>query len=141
MSSVNKVILVGRLGSDPEIRHLQSGSQVANFTMATSEKWTDKTTGEKKEKTEWHRIVLFNRLAEIAGQYLSKGSLIYIEGKLQTDKWTDNEGNTRYTTKVQGFSLTMLSSPPNKTQQAPVPAQPPALSHQGNNTFDDDIPF
>jgi len=141
MSNVNKVILVGRLGSDPEVRHLQSGSQVANFTMATSEKWTDKTTGEKKEKTEWHRIVLFNRLAEIAGQYLAKGSLIYIEGKLQTDKWQDKQGNDRYTTKIQGFSLTMLSSPPNKAQPVAAPAQPPALPQKADNTFDDDIPF
>jgi len=106
---VNKVILVGNLGKDPEIRYMPSGGAVANITLATSESWRDKTTGEQKEKTEWHNISIFGKLAEIAGEYLRKGSQIYIEGALQTRKWQDQSGNDRYTTEVvvQGYNGTM----------------------------------
>ena len=106
---VNKVILVGNLGKDPEIRYMPSGGAVANLTLATSESWRDKATGEQKEKTEWHNVSIFGKLAEIAGEYLRKGSQIYIEGALQTRKWQDQSGNDRYTTEVvvQGFNGTM----------------------------------
>jgi single-strand DNA-binding protein len=105
--SVNKVILIGNLGSDPEVRFTPSGVQVANFSLATSESWTDKA-GERQERAEWHRIVLWRRLAEVAGQYLKKGSKIYIEGKLQTRSWEDQNGQKRYTTEVVANSLEML---------------------------------
>ena len=106
---VNKVILVGNLGKDPEIRYMPSGGAVANFSIATSESWRDKTTGEQKEKTEWHNISIFGKLAEIAGEYVRKGSQVYIEGQLQTRKWQDQSGNDRYTTEVvvQGFNGVM----------------------------------
>jgi single-strand DNA-binding protein len=106
---VNKVILIGNLGQDPEIRYLPNGGAVANLTLATSESWKDKATGEQKEKTEWHRVSIFGKLAEIAGEYLGKGSSIYIEGALQTRKWQDQSGQDRYTTEivVQGFNGTM----------------------------------
>lgn len=109
MSSVNKVILIGRLGKDPEVRSLDNGNMVANFTIATSESYKDKSTGEKKETTEWHNIVLWGKTAEIAQQYLNKGDQVYIEGKLQTRKW-EKDGVTRYSTEVVGNNLTMLSS-------------------------------
>jgi single-strand DNA-binding protein len=108
MSGVNKVILVGRLGKDPEVRNLDNGATVANFTVATSESYKDKTTGEKKEITEWHNIVLWRGLAEIAQKYLHKGDMVYIEGKLRTRSW-EKEGVTRYTTEVLGDNMTMLS--------------------------------
>jgi single-strand DNA-binding protein len=113
--SVNKVILIGNLGRDPEIRSTQDGTRVANFTMATSENWRDKNTGERREKTEWHRIVIFNeRLVDVAEKYLHKGSKVYIEGQLQTRKWTDQSGQEKYTTEIvlQRFrgELTMLDS-------------------------------
>ncbi|KOO02763.1 single-stranded DNA-binding protein [Vibrio nereis] len=106
---VNKVILVGNLGSDPEVRYMPSGSAVANITVATSETWRDKATGEQREKTEWHRVALFGKLAEVAGEYLRKGSQVYIEGQLQTRKWQDQSGQDRYTTEVvvQGFNGVM----------------------------------
>lgn len=106
---VNKVILVGNLGGDPEIRYMPSGGAVANITVATSETWRDKSTGEQREKTEWHRVVLFGKLAEVAGEYLRKGSQVYIEGQLQTRKWQDQSGQERYTTEivVQGFNGVM----------------------------------
>jgi len=110
MSGINKAIIVGRLGQDPEIRYMPDGTPVANFSVATSENWTDKTTGEKKEKTEWHRIVAWRRLAEICAQYLSKGKQVYIEGKLQTDEWQDKEGIKRYTTKIIASTMQMLGS-------------------------------
>lgn len=116
MSSVNKVILVGRLGQDPEIRQFDNGGQVANLSVATSERWTDKNTGQPQERTEWHRVVLFNRLAEIAGQYLQKGNLVYIEGSLTTEKYTDNNGIERTTTKVRANQMQMLSSPNQQNQ-------------------------
>lgn len=109
MSGVNKVILVGRLGKDPEVRNLENGATVANFTMATSESYKDKTTGEKKEVTEWHNIVLWRGLAEIAAKYLHKGDMIYVEGKLRTRSW-EKEGVTRYTTEIVGDNMTMLST-------------------------------
>jgi single-strand DNA-binding protein len=109
MSGVNKVILVGRLGKDPEVRNLDNGATVANFTVATSESYKDKTTGEKKEITEWHNIVLWRGLAEVAQKYLHKGDMVYIEGKLRTRSW-EKEGVTRYTTEVLGDNMTMLST-------------------------------
>lgn len=161
---VNKVILVGHLGQDPEVRYLPNGGAVANITLATSESWRDKATGEQKEKTEWHRIVLFGKLAEIAGEYLRKGSQVYIEGSLQTRKWTDQAGVEKYTTEIVvniGGTLQMLggrSQPANDGQSAQgswgkpqqpshsgTPAQQPQPSQSGGNVapmdFDDDIPF
>ena len=128
---VNKVILVGNLGKDPEVRYLPSGGAVANLTLATSESWKDKATGENKEKTEWHSISIFGKLAEIAGEYLRKGSQIYIEGSLQTRKWQDQSGNDRYTTEVvvQGFNgvMQMLGGKQEgqiqKPQNQPAPQQ------------------
>lgn len=108
MAGVNKVIIVGRLGNDPEMRTMPNGDAVANISVATSEVWNDKNTGERREVTEWHRIVLFRRNAEVAGQYLRKGSQVYIEGKLKTRKWQDQNGQDRYTTEIQADSLTML---------------------------------
>ncbi|SFX69403.1 single-stranded DNA-binding protein [Marinospirillum alkaliphilum] len=105
---VNKVILIGNLGQDPEVRYTQNQKQVANLNLATSEQWTDRQTGQKQEKTEWHRVVLFDRLAEIAGQYLKKGSKVYIEGKLQTRKWQNQQGQDQYTTEIVGNELQML---------------------------------
>ena len=107
---VNKVTLIGNLGSDPDIRATQGGSQVVNISLATSETWKDKQTGQKQEKTEWHKVVFFGKLAEIAGQYLKKGSQIYIEGSLRTEKWQDKEGRDQYTTKVIANDLTLLGS-------------------------------
>ena len=107
---VNKVILVGNLGKDPEVRYMPNGNAVANITLATSESWKDKTSGEQQEKTEWHRVVMFRRLGEIAGEYLKKGSQVYIEGKLQTRKWQDKDGNDRYTTEIVADEMQMLGS-------------------------------
>lgn len=105
MSSVNKVIILGRLGKDPDIRYMTNGSAVANLSIATSQTWKDKQTGEKKEKTEWHRVVLYSRIAEVAGEYAKKGSLLYIEGRIETKKWTDKDGQDRYTTEVIGDQM------------------------------------
>lgn len=110
MAGVNKVIIVGNLGNDPEVRYAQSGSAIANISVATSDSWKDKNTGEKQERTEWHRIVMFNRLGEIAGEYLKKGSKVYIEGKLQTRKWQDQQGNDRYSTEIVADQMQMLDS-------------------------------
>ncbi|UNU74006.1 single-stranded DNA-binding protein [Moraxella nasovis] len=110
MSSVNKVIIVGRLGNDPEVRQFQNGGGVTNISVATSERWTDKNTGERREQTEWHRISLFNRLGEIAAQYLRKGSMVYVEGSLNTRKYTDNQGIERYSTEIRASEMRMLSS-------------------------------
>ena len=155
MSSVNKVILVGNLGKDPEMRYMPSGEAIANFSVATSENWTDKTSGDKKEATEWHRVVFFGRTAEVIGQYVKKGSKIYVEGRLQTRKWQDKEGQERYTTEVRGDVMRMLdrrgesSGPmdqeppamePRRSAPAKSPARPaPATS--GFDDMDDDIPF
>jgi len=110
MAGVNKVILVGRLGRDPELRYTPSGTAVANFSIATSEEWKDRETGEKQERTEWHRIVAWRRLGEICGEYLRKGSQVYIEGRLQTREWEDRDGNKRYTTEVVAQNMQMLDS-------------------------------
>ena len=121
MAGLNKVQIIGNLGKDPEVRFLPNGGAVANITVATSESWKDKQTGEQKEKTEWHRIVLFGKLAEIAGEYLKKGSKAYFEGQLQTRKWTNNDGQDQYTTEIvlQGFTgkMEMLDSKPKAGQQ------------------------
>lgn len=109
---INKVILVGNLGKDPETRYMPSGGAVTNVTIATSESWTDKTTNEKKEKTEWHNVVFFNKLGEIAGQYLKKGSQVYVEGSLRTRKWQDKEGHDRYTTEIVAADMQMLGGKP-----------------------------
>ena len=118
MAGVNKVILLGNLGKDPEVRFMPNGGGVANLTIATSETWKDKQTGEQKEKTEWHRVVMFGKLAEIAGEYLKKGSKVYIEGSLQTRKWTNQQGQDQYTTEivVQGFNGTMQMLDGRNTQ-------------------------
>lgn len=146
MSGLNKVMLIGNLGQDPEIKTMTSGNSVANLSIATSESWNDKNTGQKVEKTEWHRVVMFNRLAELARDYLNKGSKIYIEGKLQTRKWQDSDGNDRYTTEIVAGSMQFLggkqdvgggySAPrqPESSQTAPAQAE-------GADGFDDDIPF
>ena len=145
---VNKVILVGNLGKDPEIRYMPNGNAVANLTLATTESWKDKQTGDQQEKTEWHRIVMFRRLAEIAGEYLKKGSQVYIEGKLQTRKWQDNSGNDRYTTEIVANEMQMLGgrgggSAGFQADSAPAPAAkaPAAAAAGGPGEFDDDIPF
>lgn len=147
MASVNKVILIGNLGRDPEVRYMPNGEAVTNFSIATTENWKDKS-GQKQEKTEWHNIVMYRKLAEIAGEYLEKGTPIYIEGKLQTRKW-EKDGVTRYSTEVIADKMQMLGSrgsddeddededPPK--QSAPKSAKQPASS--GFDDFEDDIPF
>lgn len=149
---VNKVILIGNLGKDPEVRYMPSGSAVANFTIATSESWKDKQTGDKKEKTEWHNISMYGRLAEIAGEYLKKGSKVYVEGRLQTRKWQDNNGNDRYTTDIIANEMQMLDSrgegnnsggghqQQSRNQQQPQQGQPQNQAPPTDD-FDDDIPF
>ena len=135
---VNKAILVGHLGKDPEVRYAPSGKAIANITVATSEQWKDKNTGEKQEKTEWHRVVAFGRLAEIMGEYLRKGAQVYIEGKIQTRKWQDKEGADRYTTEIVANEMQMLGS--RSTQQEEQrPAERPTT--QAAPDFDDDINF
>jgi len=150
---INKVILIGNLGADPDIRYTPSGSAVANLTIATSETWKDKANGERKEKTEWHKVVLFSRLGEIAGEYLKKGSKVYIEGRLQTRKWQDKSGNDRYTTEIIGNELQMLDSRgggasndfnPNTRNNNASASAPPVAEPVGAgdfSDFDDDIPF
>lgn len=110
MASLNKVQLIGNLGRDPEVRYTQNGGAITNISIATTDKWKDKDSGEQKENTEWHRVVFFNRLAEIAGEYLKKGRSVYIEGRLRTRKWTDKDGNEKYTTEVLADQMQMLSS-------------------------------
>ena len=139
MAGVNKVILVGRLGRDPEVRYTPNGVAIANFSIATSEEWKDKDTGEKQERTEWHRIVAWRRLGEICGEYLHKGSQIYIEGRLQTRDWEDRDGNKRYTTEIVAQSMQMLGKPSREgraeSQEERYPAEEPI------SIPDDDIPF
>ena len=152
---VNKVILIGNLGRDPEVRYAPNGQAVANVTLATSESWKDKNTGEKQERTEWHRVVFFGRLAEIAGEYLKKGAQVYVEGRLQTRKWQDKDGADRYTTEIVANDMQMLGSragagiPSESFNQdqpygeggapaKPAAARQPAKVSEG---FDDDIPF
>lgn len=163
---INKVILIGNLGNDPEVRQITSGA-VTTLSIATSESWTDKQSGQKQERTEWHRVVFFNRLAEIAGQYLKKGSKVYVEGSLRTRKWQDQQGVEKYTTEIMGNELQMLdsrqdgggsyqpqgqsqssysqpsySTPPPQQAQRPAP-QPKQATQQAPafDDFDDDIPF
>lgn len=161
--SVNKVILIGHLGKDPEMRYTAAGLAVANITVATNEYSKDKQTGEKVEKTEWHRVVFFDKLADIVGQYLRKGSLVYLEGKLQTRKWQDKDGSDRYTTEIIGSDMQMLggkgetsSYSPSAETAAPVstprqsyapppsnyaPASRPPVPPPPKADFDDDVPF
>ena len=166
MASVNKVIIIGNLGKDPEVRYAPSGSAIANVTIATSRNWKDKTSGERQEETEWHRVVFYDRLAEIAGEYLKKGKSVYVEGRLKTRKWTDKEGVEKYTTEIVADNMQMLggregggggmgggddmgggqerqerpqrSAPPARSAPAPKPA---AKSATGFDDMDDDIPF
>ena len=151
MAGINKVILVGNLGAKPEVKYASNGNAISNLSVATSESWTDKSTGQKQERTEWHRVSLFGKLAEIAGQYLDKGSKVYIEGKLQTRKWQDQNGQDRYTTEVvvSGFNgtLQMLdrrddssSSPPSEDATANDQAEP-KITPVSKDEFEDDIPF
>lgn len=143
---VNKVTLIGNLGTDPELRSTKSGSSVANITLATSESWTDKETQEKKERVEWHRVIFFNRLAEVVNEYLRKGSQVYVEGRIQTRKWQDKDGNDRYTTEIVANEMQMLGSR-GTTSESEVNQKPspPAANVPSNSTtnepFDDDIPF
>ena len=162
---INKVILVGNLGNDPETRYTQAGAAITNVSVATSETWKDKQTGQPQERTEWHRVVFFNRLGEIAGEYLRKGSKIYVEGSLRTRKWQDKEGQDRYTTEIVGNEMQMLdsrgagqgggeyqqgndynqapqqrSAPAQKSAPAAAPAAAPAPGGDFGS-FDDDIPF
>jgi len=165
MASVNKVILIGNLGKDPEVRYMPSGSAICNVTIATSRQWKDKTSGERQEETEWHRVVFFDRMAEIAGEYLKKGRPVYVEGRLRTRKWTDKDGVEKYTTEItatdmqllggregggaggaggaggsddMGAAPTQRSAPPARSAPAPKPAP---KSSTGFDDMDDDIPF
>lgn len=151
---VNKAILIGNLGNDPDIRYTASGSAVANVSLATAETWRDKETGEQQERTEWHRVVFFGRLAEIVGEYLKKGSQIYVEGRLQTRKWQDKEGIDRYTTEIVANELQMLGGgrggsggskgkPDNSYDQSSPPDDDSGgrPSKKPDDDFDDDIPF
>ncbi|MGS8100384.1 single-stranded DNA-binding protein [Providencia sp. PROV_01] len=147
---VNKVILIGHLGQDPEIRHMPNGGAVANLTLATSESWRDKQSGEMREKAEWHRVCIFGKLAEVAGEYLKKGSQVYIEGSLQTRKWQDQSGQDRYTTEVVvniGGSMQMLGGNGGNQAGSQQPARQPQQSQQQAQQneppmdWDDNIPF
>lgn len=144
---INKVILVGNLGADPETRAMPSGSSVTNIRIATTESWKDKNTGDQQERTEWHSIAFFGRLAEIAGEYLNKGSQVYVEGKLRTRKWQDREGNDRWTTEVVANELQMLGgrAGAGAPAQGAAPIAPPQSSGDApqdtSTPFDDDIPF
>lgn len=166
---INKVILIGNLGQDPEVRYMPSGDAITNLRIATSETWKDKNSGEQQERTEWHTVVYFGRLAEIAGQYLRKGSKIYVEGSLRTRKWQDQNGNDRWTTEVRGNEMQMLDSrggtagfdqapvaPPAGSDQSPASSAQPQAGSQNkpapasgkpaaqagfDDDFDDDIPF
>ena len=168
MASVNKVIIVGNLGKDPEVRYAPSGSAICNVTVATSRQWKDKTSGERQEETEWHRITFFDRMAEIAGEYLKKGRPVYVEGRLKTRKYTDKDGVERYTTDIIATDMQLLGgregggggggmggddmggapAPAPRSAPAPAPAprapaasKPAAKSSTGFDDMDDDIPF
>lgn len=155
---INKVIIVGNLGADPEVRYMPSGGAVANLSIATSDTWKDKQTGQPQERTEWHRVVLFNRLGEIAGEYLRKGAKIYIEGRLQTRKWQDKNGVDRYTTEIIGSEMQMLDGKGSAGGAGAMPPMYDGMDQQAGYTpssnnnfetasagsdpnFDDDIPF
>jgi single-strand DNA-binding protein len=153
MSGINKAIILGRLGKDPEVRYTPDGTAIANFTVATSEEWKDKNTGEKREKTEWHRIVAFRRLGEICGEYLAKGRQVYIEGRIQTRDWEDRDGNKRYTTEIVASQMQMLGGRDDNRSSAPQRQQSSSAGGYRNNNPsnsspppmagppDDDIPF
>ena len=161
MAGINKVIIVGNLGNDPEVRTMPNGDAVANISVATSESWTDRSTGERREVTEWHRIVFFRRQAEVCGEYLRKGSQVYVEGRLKTRKWQDQNGQDRYTTEIQGDVLQMLggrqsagdfqqsapsygapnSQPSYQARPAAKPAAAPQPAAEPPMDFDDNIPF
>ena len=143
MAGVNKVIILGNLGKDPEVKFMPNGGGVANMTIATSESWKDKQTGEQKEKTEWHRVVMFCKLAEIAGEYLKKGSKVYIEGSLQTRKWTNQQGQDQYTTEivVQGFNGTMQMLDGKPQGQQAAPQQQGGFQQQGQQPQRDNQGF
>ena len=166
MASVNKVILIGNLGRDPEVRYTANGAAICNAAIATSRSWKDKTSGERQEETEWHRVVFYDRLAEIAGEYLKKGKSVYIEGRLKTRKWTDKDGVERYTTEVIAQEMTMLGGREgggmggggmaddagggmgggmgggrSAPAPRPAPSKPAAKSSTGFDDMDDDIPF
>jgi len=165
---LNKVTLIGNLGADPDVRYMPTGGAVTNISLATTRRWKDKQSGERREATEWHRVVMFNRLAEVAGEYLRKGSQVYIEGRIQTNKWLDKEGQDRYTTEIIASEMQMLgsrsggtaplgnsltqnttmpqSNTPTSPQKAVVTAQPKAIPETPpppsvDEDFDDDIPF
>ena len=138
MAGVNRVIILGNLGNDPEMRTMPNGEQVANISVATSESWTDKNSGERKTQTEWHRIVFYRRQAEVAGEYLRKGSKVYVEGRLKTRKWQDQNGQDRYTTEIQGDVLQMLDS---RQQDKSSTGSKPKNPEESADNFDDDIPF
>ena len=146
MASINRATIIGNVGRDPELRYSAAGAAVCNITVATSRNWKDKTSGEKVEETEWHRVVFYDRLAEIAGEYLKKGRPVYVEGRLKTRKWTDKEGVERYTTEIVAENMQMLGgrddgerTAPPAQRQAPKPA--PKSSASGFDDMDDDIPF
>ena len=152
MAGINKVILVGNLGNDHDVRTMPNGESVANITVATSESWNDKNTGERREVTEWHRIVFYRRQAEVAGEYLRKGSKVYVEGRLKTRKWQDQNGQDRYTTEIQGYVLQMLDSRQSGDNQDKTSTSNNAYANAKNGTkqpqtqqsaddFNDDIPF
>ena len=147
MSGVNKVILIGNLGADPEVRHLQNDVSVANFRIATSETYKDKTTGEKREQTEWHNIVAWRGLAEITERFLRKGSKVYVEGKLRNRQYQDKDGNTRYITEVQADEMTLLDRPTDRGEgqpamsAAPARSAAPATAPAGAESELDDLPF
>ena len=162
---LNKVMLIGNLGADPEVRYMPSGSAITTIRLATSMRWKDKQTGEKKESTEWHRVVFFERLSEVAGEYLKKGAKVYIEGRIRTQKWQDQGGHDRYTTEIVATEMKMLdsrsggtshfgneqpqasdSAPATQASHSPQPvhntsAMPPSPPPQSYDDFDDDIPF
>ena len=142
---VNKVILIGHLGKDPEVRYMPSGNAVCNVTLATSDSWKDKQSGETRDRTEWHNLVFYGRLAEIAGEYLRKGSQAYVEGRLQTRKWQDKNGNDRYTTEIIVNDMQMLGGRGGggsaDYSAAPAAASSSAGAASGPDEFDDDIPF
>jgi single-strand DNA-binding protein len=166
MASVNKVIVLGNLGRDPEVRYTANGAAICNVGVATSRQWKDKTTGEKQEETEWHRVVFYDRLAEIAGEYLKKGSSVYVEGRLKTRKWTDKDGVEKYTTEIVAAEMQLLggrnsggggddmgggmgggesraprAAPAQRSAPAPRPAPAAQKSSTGFDDMDDDIPF
>ncbi|EKD74648.1 MAG: Single-stranded DNA-binding protein [uncultured bacterium] len=148
---INKVILIGNLGADPEVRYMPSGGAVSTISLATSETWKDKQTGDPQEKTEWHRIVFFNRLAEIAGEYLRKGSKVFVEGRLQTRKWQDKTGQDRYTTEIVANEMQMLdargannnaqAASTNNSTESYSQENIPAMESSASQSLDDEIPF